>query len=105
MSTFFVLAAAVTPDPASADCFPQEALGFVPRPVEWLRYSGFIVLYPIGVASELTMVYRGLPYMKDNHMYDMLMPNTWNFGFSYYTFLVIGTLLYIPGFPKVSKSF
>jgi hypothetical protein len=38
----------------------------VPYFVEWLRYSGFIVLYPIGVASELTMIYRGLPHMKGN---------------------------------------
>ena len=77
-------------------------MGFVPRPVEWLRYSGFIVLYPIGVASELTMVYKGMPYMKDSDMYDLKMPNPWNFGFCYYTFLLVGTLLYIPGFPKVS---
>eukprot|EP00242_Pyramimonas_sp_CCMP2087_P012699 CAMPEP_0198200378 /NCGR_PEP_ID=MMETSP1445-20131203/3404_1 /TAXON_ID=36898 /ORGANISM="Pyramimonas sp., Strain CCMP2087" /LENGTH=260 /DNA_ID=CAMNT_0043870433 /DNA_START=90 /DNA_END=872 /DNA_ORIENTATION=+ len=79
----------------------KELLGYVPRPIEWLRYSAFIVLYPIGVGSELTMVYIGMPYMKNNHTYDLLMPNAYNFAFSYYTFLLIGTILYIPGFPKL----
>jgi len=43
-----------------------KELGGVPYVVEWVRYSGFIVLYPIGVASELTMIYRGLPHMQGN---------------------------------------
>ena len=30
----------------------------------WLRYSGFIVLYPIGVASELSCCLLALPLVK-----------------------------------------
>jgi hypothetical protein len=28
------------------------------------RYSGFLVLYPIGVSSELTMAWLALPFIK-----------------------------------------
>jgi len=42
----------------------QEALGFVPYFLLWLRYTGFIVLYPLGVASELTVAYLALPTIK-----------------------------------------
>lgn len=42
----------------------QELLGSVPYPSLWLRYSGFILLYPIGVASELTMAWLALPTIK-----------------------------------------
>lgn len=31
----------------------------------WLRYTAFIVLYPLGVASELTMVALAMPYIKE----------------------------------------
>lgn len=30
----------------------------------WLRYTAFIVLYPLGVASELAMVALAMPYIK-----------------------------------------
>jgi hypothetical protein len=45
----------------------------VPYVVEWVRYSGFIVLYPIGVASELTMIYCGLPHMRGNGAAPLLL--------------------------------
>lgn len=78
-----------------------KELGGVPYPIQWLRYTAFLVLYPIGVASELTMVYHGMPLMKENPVYDMPMPNQFNFFFSYYSFLLIGTIAYIPGFPHL----
>mgnify|MGYP006126107957 CR=1 FL=1 len=36
-------------------------------------------------------------------MYDLLMPNAINFSFVYYYALLLGTAVYIPGFPKVSE--
>lgn len=35
-------------------------LAAVPYWLTWLRYSAFYVLYPIGVASEMTMIYKSL---------------------------------------------
>jgi hypothetical protein len=37
-------------------------------------------------------------------MYDLLMPNAINFSFVYYYALLLGTAVYIPGFPKVGKA-
>ncbi|KAF5835920.1 tyrosine phosphatase-like protein [Dunaliella salina] len=44
----------------------KELLGYVPYFAMWLRYTGFIVLYPMGVASELTLAYLALPTIKSS---------------------------------------
>jgi very-long-chain (3R)-3-hydroxyacyl-CoA dehydratase len=36
----------------------------VPFPIVWLRYTGFIVLYPIGVAGEMISAYLTLPLIR-----------------------------------------
>lgn len=36
----------------------------MPYVLLWLRYTGFIVLYPIGVSSELAMLWFALPTIK-----------------------------------------
>ncbi|KAI9314579.1 tyrosine phosphatase-like protein [Dichotomocladium elegans] len=61
-------------------------LGSIPSALNWARYNFFLVLYPTGVGSELTMVYKALPYAK-----------AWNP--LYYYFLIAVALVYIPGFP------
>ena len=35
-----------------------------PYALLWARYSFFIVLYPLGVASEMTMAYLALPVIR-----------------------------------------
>ncbi|EGV64527.1 PTPLA-domain-containing protein [Yamadazyma tenuis] len=51
--------------------------------LDWLRYSGFLVLYPLGLATEPVVIYDSLEYVKSM--------------FHYY-FFVVGFTLYIPGF-------
>ncbi|KAG0180201.1 hypothetical protein DFQ29_001067 [Apophysomyces sp. BC1021] len=58
----------------------------VPAILIWARYTMFLVLYPMGVGSELTMVYQSLPYAKE-------------FNPMYYYGLIIISLVYLPGFP------
>lgn len=60
-------------------------------------YSGFIVLYPLGVASELTMAWLALPALKKTGKWSIVMPNAYNFAFSYYWACIITMLVYIPG--------
>ncbi|KAI8984300.1 tyrosine phosphatase-like protein [Mycotypha africana] len=60
----------------------------LPNFIKNARYSFFLVLYPLGVFSELTMVYLALPYAK------AISP-------LYYYALITATLLYIPGFPML----
>ncbi|KAE9450050.1 hypothetical protein C3L33_18053, partial [Rhododendron williamsianum] len=42
----------------------KEAFGFAPSWIMWLRYSTFLFLYPIGISSEVGLIYFALPYIK-----------------------------------------
>lgn len=79
----------------------QELLGNVPYPSLWLRYSSFIPLYPLGVASELTMVYLAMPTIRDSGMWSIRMPNAYNWGFDYYWACILAVLTYLPGLPQL----
>ena len=63
----------------------------------WLRYSAFIPLYPLGVASELTMAYLALPIIKAKQPLSVHLPNAFNFGFDYYTLCWLIIASYLPG--------
>lgn len=56
----------------------------VPGIVSWARYNFFFVLYPLGVFSEMMMVYQALPYAK------LINP-------LYYYGLIAVALVYVPG--------
>lgn len=84
-----------------APATPQELLGTVPYPSLWLRYSGFIVLYPVGVASELTMAYLALPTIKATRLWNYPMPNKLNFAFDYYVVCLLIIASYLPGLPQL----
>lgn len=55
----------------------------VPAGLTWLRYSAFIVLYPLGLVGELHTVYLSLEAAQ---------------GSGYYWFLIFALVNYIPGF-------
>eukprot|EP01024_Parvocaulis_polyphysoides_P061706 TRINITY_DN685_c0_g1_i4.p1 TRINITY_DN685_c0_g1~~TRINITY_DN685_c0_g1_i4.p1 ORF type:complete len:198 (-),score=9.49 TRINITY_DN685_c0_g1_i4:28-621(-) len=63
--------------------FTMKELNSVGPFLKWLRYSSFIVLYPLGVASELTMVYLAIDKIRQSGMWSISLPNSWNFGFEY----------------------
>ena len=68
-----------------------------PYPLLWLRYSAFIILYPLGVASELTMAYLALPNIGTLRPLSVAMPNSANFAFDYYLFCWLAIVAYVPG--------
>lgn len=59
--------------------------GRPPYIFKWIRYTLFIVLYPLGLISEFTTVYLSIPYAT---------------GFYHY-YLMFGLVLYIPGFIRL----
>ncbi|XP_045592137.1 very-long-chain (3R)-3-hydroxyacyl-CoA dehydratase hpo-8 [Procambarus clarkii] len=71
----------------------------VPHMLTFLRYTLFIVLYPVGVTGELLCVYAALPAVAETHAYSITFPNALNFSFSFYYALIIFALLYLPCFP------
>lgn len=81
-------------------CTAQE-VGFVPYPLLWLRYSTFVILYPLGVASEMTTVYLALPTIRKERPLSSSMPNSINFAFDYYWFCWLAIACYIPGLPEL----
>ncbi|GIL43270.1 hypothetical protein Vafri_1057 [Volvox africanus] len=79
----------------------KEVVGSVPYAVLWLRYTTFIPLYPIGVASELTMVWLAWPSIRASHVWSIDMPNSVNFGFDYAILCLLVVIGYIPGLPQL----
>jgi len=79
----------------------KEALGFAPSWLLWLRYSTFLLLYPVGIASEVGLIYFALPFIKASEKYCIRMPNKWNFSFEYFYGAIIAIGIYVPGSPHL----
>lgn len=71
----------------------------VPQTLLFLRYSTFLILYPIGITGELMCMYHSLDEVVEKQLFTVSMPNAWNVVFNYYYFLVVYMFMYIPGFP------
>ncbi|EGC32165.1 hypothetical protein DICPUDRAFT_89327 [Dictyostelium purpureum] len=70
-----------------------------PQFLQFLRYNAFIILYPIGFAAENVLWYNMLPYIKEREIHSVRLPNSINFGFDYYYFVIFWictTLLVFP---------
>ncbi|XP_013195322.1 very-long-chain (3R)-3-hydroxyacyl-CoA dehydratase 2 [Amyelois transitella] len=79
--------------------YTLNLIGAVPQPLLFLRYSTFIILYPIGITGELLCMYHSLEEVAEKNLYTISFPNAWNFIFNYYYFIVAIMSLYIPLFP------
>lgn len=67
----------------------------------WLRYSLFIVLYPLGVSGELLVIWAALPEVSAKKHLTVELPNMLNMGFSFWWYLIVYVFLYVPGFPQM----
>jgi len=77
-------------------------VGIVPHFLVWLRYTTFIILYPLGVTGELLCFYAGVQFANANpNAWSYTLPNKWNFTFSYLYLLITIMLIYIPGLPPL----
>jgi very-long-chain (3R)-3-hydroxyacyl-CoA dehydratase len=81
--------------------FALKEAGTVPYFATWLRYSGFILLYPLGVSSELTMAWFALPAIAARGLWSVRMPNSANFAFDYWWACVLTMASYAPGLPHL----
>ncbi|CEO97754.1 very-long-chain (3R)-3-hydroxyacyl-CoA dehydratase [Plasmodiophora brassicae] len=71
----------------------------VPYPLLWLRYSLFIVLYPIGISAELLCAYHAIPHFAATKQWSVLMPNMVNFELKFDVLIKMLMLVYVPGSP------
>ena len=81
--------------------FAFKEAGLQPYFLLWLRYTGFIVLYPLGVGSELAMVWLALPALRRSGKWNVDLPNSWNIGFTYWLACLVVVAAYLPGFPQL----
>ncbi|KAJ7947703.1 Very-long-chain (3R)-3-hydroxyacyl-CoA dehydratase [Quillaja saponaria] len=69
-----------------------NCIGSCPSWITYLRYTAFIVLYPIGMGpGELWLMYQALPIVKKKNLYADVFASL---PFSYYAFLKVLILLY-----------
>eukprot|EP00835_Amoeboradix_gromovi_P002768 NODE_163_length_16507_cov_1.031814.p10 type:complete len:201 gc:universal NODE_163_length_16507_cov_1.031814:4062-3460(-) len=47
-----------------------KEIGYIPYPLLWVRYTGFIVLYPVGVAMEVFTLYM---VTLQNHSFNFIL--------------------------------
>lgn len=58
-------------------------MGRTPSFLVWLRYSAFLILYPMGISGELMVMYKALPYIKESGRWSVDLPNTMNVVFNW----------------------
>ncbi|KAF4663738.1 hypothetical protein FOZ61_001432 [Perkinsus olseni] len=68
-----------------------------PSFLKWLRYTLFLVLYPLGVYGEMRVIYDVLPVVERDHILSVAMPNAFNFSFCFAAFLKFLLAIYLPG--------
>ena len=78
-----------------------KLVGNVPSAVVWARYTFFIVLCPLGVASELWCAYSGFPHVLKSKAFSFAMPNAYNVSVHFPTIQILFFLGYVPGFPML----
>lgn len=69
--------------------------------VTWIRYSFFIVLYPLGVSGELLILYKLMQICQKTGVYDYPLPNKLNISFYGDIGIILLILTYVPFFPKL----
>lgn len=79
--------------------YALNLVDIVPSSLTFLRYSTFLVMYPLGITGELLCMYHSLDEIFEKKLFTVSMPNAWNFAFNYYYFLIFYMFLYIPLFP------
>ncbi|UYV60274.1 PTPLAD1 [Cordylochernes scorpioides] len=63
----------------------------------WLRYTLWIVLYPLGFLCEGVIILRNIPYFEETGRFSLSLPNALNFSFYFPTILRVYLLLgYFP---------
>ncbi|KAF7494385.1 Very-long-chain (3R)-3-hydroxyacyl-CoA dehydratase 2 [Sarcoptes scabiei] len=73
----------------------------VPYLSTWLRYSLFIVLYPLGVSGELLTTYAALAPIRRMKFLSLELPNALNISFYYDIYCILFMLSYVHFFPQL----
>ncbi|KAF7625968.1 Very-long-chain [Meloidogyne graminicola] len=81
--------------------YALNLINAVPWILIWMRYTFFILLYPLGAGGELLTMFAALPEIAERKHFTLEMPNKANFSFNFYWIVILFTLTYIPLFPQL----
>lgn len=70
-------------------------------PLTWLRYSLFLILYPLGITGELLVIVNSLPAIESGKIWSQQLPNTWNVVYNHSWALKASFLLYAYAAPTL----
>ena len=49
------------------------------------------------------MMFTAIPVTRASQQWSLVLPNPWNMAFSYYYYIILNIILYIPGISKAIK--
>lgn len=78
-----------------------QLVGTVPYFLTWLRYTFFLIAYPVGVSGEMLCNYQGYLEAKETGVYSISLPNSLNSTFSFPLLILGVALIYVPCFPPM----
>jgi len=78
-----------------------QLVGSPPYLLTWLRYTFFIIAYPVGVSGELLCSYAGFWEAKDSETLSISLPNQMNVTFYYPAVIAVIMAMYVPLFPPM----
>eukprot|EP00088_Acartia_fossae_P044851 TRINITY_DN4787_c0_g1_i1.p1 TRINITY_DN4787_c0_g1~~TRINITY_DN4787_c0_g1_i1.p1 ORF type:complete len:221 (+),score=34.02 TRINITY_DN4787_c0_g1_i1:37-699(+) len=78
-----------------------QLIGNPPYFLTWLRYTFFIIAYPVGVTGELLCSYTGFWEAKETGTLSVGLPNYINVTFYYPAVIAFIAALYVPLFPPM----
>ncbi|KAF7633037.1 Very-long-chain [Meloidogyne graminicola] len=81
--------------------YALNLINAVPWILIWMRYTFFILLYPLGAGGELLTMFAALPEIAERKHFTLKMPNKANFAFNFYWIVILFALTYIPLFPQL----
>ncbi|KFD53759.1 hypothetical protein M514_05265 [Trichuris suis] len=81
--------------------YASSQVNLTPHFLLWLRYSLFLVLYPLGVTGELLAIFAAIEPIKQRKLSSIEMPNSMNISLNFYYVVWCTILLYLPLFPKL----
>jgi len=61
----------------------------------WLRYTFFIIAYPMGLMGELIVSYAGRSYAQEKEIFAVTMPNKLNVTFHFPTVIFVFMVFYV----------
>lgn len=76
--------------------YALNSVGIAVPVLTWLRYTAWLLLYPIGLLLEAAILLGSIPHYYNSGVYSLRMPNAFNMDFNFGIFLAFFTTICFP---------